>query len=460
MIILTENTRWLLSNRITKALIEDVKGDYEAIKMDIESKIENEKEKSGKVQLLKDEYQKCIDELRIIPVWQANRTNEQMVDFENEPKINIEYLNSVTSESIRGYLLNNDNHSNEAYSEHSQRLNYLFEKEGLYFKMYNLALDVIRNKENGPIKPGKKVNPFVTIWNEIIAEQETQAKKWDKIFYTDIDSPEKGKLLFSNYQDFRDGLLEIQLELEENFPEIFNPNTDNDLWIEFIGDLEGISSELQHKEIDLLGQYFYPLVQVIRRRICLMCIRDFINCWTGLISNGIDYSPNSFPNQTEPSDKQISIEKYDSTLSVDKNIKDDIKTFRWVGDNKEVELDTLFEGLRDKKVIARDTDKTTFKKLFQEVTIKDSYNVVWLFGESNLAYFFEGLLERQLILKRTATYNSKIKNHKLFISSSGKPFKYLKTSKSNYQITTLGAPKDSHIIDEVLNLIVPLEKKK
>lgn len=406
MIVLTESTRGLLNNRITKALFDEVINDYEVIKRDIEKKIEGELDKTGKVALLKEEYQKCIDELRTLPNWTANRMDEQMIDFENEPKINTEYLNSVSSESIQGYLLNSENQSEQTFSEHSQRLDFLFEKNVLYYKMYNLALDVVRNKENVPTKTDKKVNPNVTLWNEIMQEQEAQAKKWDKIFYTDINRPERDKILFFNYEDFQDGLEEIQLEIEESSPEIFNPNTDNDLWFEFIGDLEEISSELQHKEIDLLGQYFYPLIQDKRRGICLMCIRDFLNYWTGLINKGIEVGPISISKDPGQETKGPSLEKFTHRPKVNKSIEPsfriNIKNHKKnTGDNTaklkhaiEDNLKDIMKILINHKYIDNATKPRQFLQIFSGEEVKEK--VKWVGSPTFLHHFIKDLYEQKM----------------------------------------------------------------
>lgn len=404
MIVLTENTRQRLNTRIAKSVIEDIIEDYEAIKKDIENRVLNELDKKEKAEVLKEEYKKYINELQSFSNWQEYKMDEQMIDFENnEHRINEDYLNNLISEITRGYLLGS---ANERYLECSQRLSSLFEKEVLCFKMYNLLLDIVRNEQNDYPKAEKPVNPYLTIWNEIIVEQESHIKKWDKIFYRNNKSPEKGKILFFNYFDFHERIESVQSDIEEIITKISNPDTDP--LVEYLNDLEDIVSELQHYQIVLLEQYFYPLTKDKIRMMCLVYIYDFIIYKADLINKDINPTFAS-SSSLSPNSKWPALEKYSNALSatnppsktyhsfeiaIEKHVQYEKTKKHLLSLEIEQSLKDMMNTLIEYKCIDEKTSARHFVKLFSGVKIENK--VKWIGTRKDFRFFIERMYNEKL----------------------------------------------------------------
>lgn len=126
--------------------------------------------------------------------------------------------------------------------------------------------------------------------------------------------------------------------------------------------------------------------------------------------------------------------------------------FIWRGNDNKRQIKNLYNLLIKASVINNKTNEESFTNIFNGGRSGTPPEIIWNLGESDLAYFFEELIANKYLSINTS-YNSIIKNNRVFISSNGKDFKNLKQAKQNYlkNSNNNSKPKNASIIDGIMN---------
>ena len=151
--------------------------------------------------------------------------------------------------------------------------------------------------------------------------------------------------------------------------------------------------------------------------------------------------------------------KIAATPNAKKQLKQNLKSFKWVGREPEQQLSVLHAALIDTGAIAIEESLETFCGAFSGKGLDEQPQMIWLLKDVELAYLFENLIQNGLITIGTE-YNSIVRDSQIFIDKHGNSFNNLRGAKQSYlRNKPPHKPKRHLLIDKVINSI-PINPKQ